>query len=33
MTEKESIHGSIFLPWMLSLTFFVQFMLFSAKMS
>lgn len=32
-TEKKSIHSSILLPWILSLTFFVQFMLFSAKMS
>ena len=32
-TEKKSIHSSILLPWILSLTFFVQFMPFSAKMS
>lgn len=32
-TEKKSIHSSILLSWILSLTFFVPFMLFSAKMS
>ncbi len=32
-TEKKSIHSPILLPWILSLTFFVQFMPFSAKMS
>lgn len=32
-TEKKSIHSSILLPWILSLTFFVPFILFSAKMS